>query len=53
MSPTSIRSWVPLRFSGGETIFCLVETRKGKKIFLPPKNFLLMRYKDDWGGIIE
>jgi hypothetical protein len=39
------RQRVSLRFSGGETIFCLVLTHEGKKIFLQPKNFLLMRYK--------
>jgi hypothetical protein len=30
--------------TGGEHISCLVETRRGKKIILQSKNFLLMRY---------
>ena len=33
------------RLTGGEHISRLVETRRGKKIFLQSKNFLLMRYK--------
>jgi hypothetical protein len=31
-----------------QAIFRLAETREGKKIFLQPKNFLLMRYNVDF-----
>jgi hypothetical protein len=47
MSPTSIGVGYRLIYStGSEHISRLVETRKGKKIFLQPKNFLLMRYNN-------
>jgi hypothetical protein len=45
MSLTSIGGgYRVIYLPGGEHISRLVETRKGKKIFLQPKNFLLMRY---------
>ena len=46
MSPTSTSGGYHFRrLTGGEHISRLVETRRGKKIFLQSKNFLLMRYK--------
>jgi hypothetical protein len=39
--------------TGGEHISRLVETRRGKKIFLQSKNFLLMRYKDCIEGLYK
>ena len=48
MYPTSIgEGYRLICLLGSEHISCLVETRKGKKIFLQPKNFLLMRYRVD------
>ena len=44
MSPTSKVAGASLVPKGGEHISRLVETRRGKKIFLQSKNFLLMRY---------
>ena len=46
MPPTSTSGGYHYRCpTGGEHIPHLVETRRGKKIFLQSKNFLLMRYK--------
>jgi hypothetical protein len=46
MSPTSTCGGYRFRCpTGGEHISRRVETRRGKKTFLQPKNFLLMRYK--------
>jgi hypothetical protein len=46
MSPTSTSGGYHFRCpTGGEHISRLVETRRGKKIFLQSENFLLMRYK--------
>jgi hypothetical protein len=45
MSATSTSGGYHFRCpTGGEHISRLVETRRGKKTFLPSKNFLLMRY---------
>jgi hypothetical protein len=48
MSPTSTSGGYHFRCpTGGEHISRLVETRRGKKIFLQSKNFLLMYYKEE------
>jgi len=44
MSLTSKVAGTSLVPKGGEHISRLVETHRGKKIFLQSKNFLLMRY---------
>jgi len=46
MSHTSKVAGAALVPKGGEDISHLVETRRGKKIFLQSKNFLLMRYNE-------
>ncbi len=46
MSPTTTSGGYHFRSpTGGEHISRRVETRRGKKILLQSKNFLLMRYK--------
>jgi hypothetical protein len=48
MYPTSTSGGYHFRrLTGGEHISRLVKTRRGKKIFLQSKNFLLMRYKKE------
>jgi len=49
MSPASKVADTALVPKGGEHISRLVETRRGKKIFLQSKNFLLMRYNEARG----
>jgi hypothetical protein len=52
MSPTSTSGGYHFRCpTGGEHISRHVETRRGKKIFLQSKNFLLMRYKERMKGV--
>jgi uncharacterized protein (AIM24 family) len=54
MSPTSTSGGYQFRCpTGGEHISRLVETRRGKKIFLQSKNFLLMRYNVVYGVKVE